>query len=412
MSGWFPRLLVVTATTMIVVFMLRPLLTYQALAVGASTAQLGLVVASFSVVSLAASIPIGRGIDRRGERGYLLVGAALIALTVLLLAAASDLWVIVVGSAALGLGQLLAMIACQTIIANGRDEVRRDARFATFTLVTSATQFAAPAIAGFLIADSVGGERGSGMNLTGVYLLIATVAFVGVVAAGTLLWRPGALSVRPQHFGKAAPGAIREVVGERSVVVALVVGFAVLSAADLLVAFMPAYGEENGVAPQIVGMLIAAHGLASVVVRIFLMPLLRRYTRRALLTVCLAVAALSLAWVPFVTWMPGLFLLMLLSGAGIGLCQPIAIGWVAGAVRPEVRGTAMSVRMAGNRLGQTLVPLGVAALAGAAGVAAAFVGPAALLLGAGGLVFWARAEENRNFVPGEPAVPPDERRDG
>ena len=85
---------------------------------------------------------------------------------------------------------------------------------------------------------------------------------------------------------------------------------------------------------------------------------------------------------------------MLTSGVGIGLCQPIAIGWVASAVPPKVRGTAMSIRMAGNRLGQTVVPLGVAGLAASVGVAAAFVGPAALLFVASGLVFWSRADES------------------
>ena len=55
----------------------------------------------------------------------------------------------------------------------------------------------------------------------------------------------------------------------------------------------------------------------------------------------------------------------------------------------------MSVRMVGNRLGQTIVPLGVAALAGAACAAAAFVAPAALLA-ASGVMFhrWRRAGES------------------
>jgi hypothetical protein len=65
MSGWFARLMVVTATAQLIVFALRPVLTYQALSLGASTAALGLLVASFSVVSLVLAIPIGRGIDRR-----------------------------------------------------------------------------------------------------------------------------------------------------------------------------------------------------------------------------------------------------------------------------------------------------------------------------------------------------------
>ena len=383
MRGWFPRLLVVTATSQLAVFALRPVITYQALSLGASAAELGLVVASFSVLSLLVAIPVGRAIDRRGELGFLMGGPLLLVAAVLMLVSASHLWVLSVASATLGLGQVLATIAGQTMVANGRDAARRDERFAHFTLVTSVAQFAAPALAGLLVA---GGAGAAGLDLLNVQIFVGTAAVISLVAAVTITRRPGALSLRPQHFGKAEPGAMKDVLSTPSVGIALVVGFSVLSASDLLVAFMPALGEDRGLSPTVVGLLIAAHGLASIVVRLCLPFLLRRFDRRALLTPCLGLAALALATVPFVPSVAGVLGLMLLSGAGLGLCAPIAIAWVAGAVRPEVRGTAMSVRMAGNRLGQTLVPLGVASLAGAAGVAAAFVGPAGLLLFASALV--------------------------
>ena len=372
--------------------MLRPVISYQSLALGASSAELALVVAAYSVLSLVAAVPVGRGIDRRGEPGFIVVGTLILAVVVVALAAADGLLVLAAGSAALGLGQLLVMIGTQTVIANGRDAQRRDGRFATFTLVTSVAQFAAPGVGGLLIAG-VGSPHASTLQLGNAYVIAFVAVAVGVLAGATLVWRPGALSSRPQHFGPPVPGAVGEVLRVPGVRVALVVGFSVLSAADLLVAFLPAYGELHDLSPELVGGLIAVHGLASIVMRVFLTRLLRRFTRRAVLTICLLLAALSLGTVPFVAWLPGLFVLMLASGAGIGLCQPIAIGWVAAAVSPEVRGTAMSIRMAGNRLGQTAVPAGVAALAGAAGVAVAFVGPGVLLLLAGGLVFWSRADE-------------------
>ena len=252
-------------------------MTYQAIALGASTTQLGVVVASFSVLSLGAAIPTGRGIDRRGERGYLFAGTLILTLGLVVLARASAIWVLAVGSAALGIGQLLAMVAAQTVIANGREALRRDQRFATFTLITSSAQFAAPAIGGVLIVGSVG-SGASDLHVGTAYLVAAMVASVGIAASVSLLWRPGVLSARAQHFGRPDPGAMGSVLRVRSVRVALVVGFAALSAADLLVAFMPAYGALHGLSPRLVGFLIATHGLASIVVRVFLLALLRRYT--------------------------------------------------------------------------------------------------------------------------------------
>ena len=79
MRPWFPRLLVVAGAIQFVVFAVRPFLTYQALALGASLTEVGLVTASFSVVSLFAALPMGRAVDRYGERIFVLVGALVLA---------------------------------------------------------------------------------------------------------------------------------------------------------------------------------------------------------------------------------------------------------------------------------------------------------------------------------------------
>ncbi len=379
-----------TAAIQVTVFLLRPTIAYQALALGASPAELGLIVASFSVFSLVLAIPVGRGIDKRGERGYLLGGTILLVLAVVALAAATQLWILAIGSAVLGLSQMLSMIAIQTIIANGQEAVRRDRRFASFTLVTSASQFTAPAAAGLLISASTLRSSSLAGGLLMVYVPAAAAAVLSLAAGASLRWRPGTLADRPQHFGKAAPGALGEVFRTRSVVVALVVGFCVLSANDLLVAFMPAYGEINGYPPSVIGILIATFGLASVASRIVLIAVSRRCSRTTILALGLGCAAAGFAAIPVVGGVPALLVVMTVSGAAVGVCQPVAMAWVAASVRPEVRGTATSVRMTGNRLGQTLVPLGVASLAGAAGIAVAFLGPAGLLLGAAVLVLWAR----------------------
>lgn len=374
------------------IFSVRPVISYQALALDATPSQLGLIVASYSVISLGACIPLGRAIDRRGERPFLLAGSLLLLpALVLLLVAQSQAW-LALASATLGLAQLLVIVASQTVIARGVNAERRDSRFATFTLLTSMTMFAAPAVAGVLISSGTGHDAG---QLRVVYALGLVLAGLSSVVSLSLVRSPGALANRPPTVAEGGRAVLAEVLGSRSVTTAIVVGFAVLSAADLLVAFMPAIGQLHGLSARQVGFLIAAHGLASVVVRLVLVRLLRRFDRRTLLTVCLGLAAVSLSCVPFVSSVPGLYLLMVGSGIGIGLCQPIAIGWVAGAVRPNVRGTAMSVRMVGNRLGQTIMPLGVAALSSAAGAAAAFIAPAALLAASGVMVHhWRIAGES------------------
>jgi MFS family permease len=59
---------------------------------------------------------------------------------------------------------------------------------------------------------------------------------------------------------------------------------------------------------------------------------------------------------------------MVVLGLGLGVAQPLTMAWVADAVRPEVHGGAMGLRLAVNRLLQTALPLGVGVLSGPAAV--------------------------------------------
>jgi MFS family permease len=391
-TAWFPRLLVVTAAVQFIVFAIRPFLSYEALALDASLADLGLVTASFSSLSLLAALPMGRAVDRWGERPFIVMGTAVMALVPIAVAAADTVATLVAASAALGMGHLSASVGIQTLIAKGAIADRRESRFATYTLVNSAGQLVAPATFGLLVGDVVATDGGGEVTNAGrVYVTAGVVGAVGLIMAASLLLRPGALAARPVTARAPSRSSFGEVLRTPSVPVALLASFSTLSAIDLLAAYLPAYGAARGISVRTVGLLLAAHGLASVLVRLAMMRLIVRVGRRRLLTISMLTPALMLGLLPFVTWVPGLYLIMVVSGLGLGLCQPITLGWVAGQVRREIRGTAMSVRLAGNRLGQTVVPLAVGALAGAAGLAAAFVGPAALLAVGGVLVFRARS---------------------
>ena len=390
MRRWFPRLLVVAGAIQFVVSAVRPFLTYQALALGASLTEVGFVTASFSVVSLFAALPIGRAVDRYGERIFVLVGALVLAVLPVVLIAVRQIWTLALCSTALGLGHLCASVGVQTLIAKGAVDRRRDQRFAAFTVVNSLGQLIAPAAAGLIVGGVVLSASTDGVaHGEHVYLTAAAAGLLGLLSGVSLMFYPGALADRAAAAGTAARSSrssLAEVLQAPSVPVALVASFSALSATDLLAAYLPAYAESVAIPVRTVGFLLAVHGLASVAVRLLMGRLLASYSRPGLLAVSMGVAAGGLAALPFVTWLPGLYAIMVVTGLGLGLCQPLTVSWVAGQVPPEIRGMAMSVRLAGNRLGQVAVPLGVGLLAGAAGLASAFVAPAALLAAGGWLV--------------------------
>ena len=98
-----------------------------------------------------------------------------------------------------------------------------------------------------------------------------------------------------------------------------------------------------------------------------------RERRDRLMLVSLAVAAASviaLAVLP----LPAMFVVMAVAGVTLGVCQPMTMSWVAARATPGARGTAMSLRLLGNRVGQVVIPLAAGSMAvatGSAGVIAA-----------------------------------------
>ncbi|WP_326686185.1 MFS transporter [Streptomyces sp. NBC_01795] len=386
--------MIVTAVVQMVVYGVRPLLSYEALALDAGPRDLGLLTASFSVLSLAAAVPMGRAVDRWGERQFLIAGPFVMAAVSLALLMPQRIASLVVVSAMLGLGHMGASVGIQTLIARTEDPAVRHSRFAAFTIVNSAGQLLAPAAAGLLASGVTGAHATAGSFAGGrAYIAASVVAVIGLMAAlGLGLSRRGRSG--PQRGGvRLPPGGFRTVMRVRSMPNALLASFTVLSAVDLLIVYLPAYGAARGLSVQTVGLLLAVQGVASLVARVGMLRLIRRLTRRRLLTLSMVAAAAGLAVLPLVDWLPGLYLLMVVIGFGLGLGQPITLSWVADHAPDGLKGTAMSVRLSGNRLGQTLVPMAVGAVAGSVGLAAAFLSPAVLLVTAGFLVFRSRLRD-------------------
>ena len=393
MRRWFPRLLVVAFGMQFVVYAIRPLLSYQALALGAGTTALGVITASFSVLSLVAAVPLGRRIDQWGETFFLIAGAVLLTAVALVLLAPPHLATLTLCSAALGLGHLATLTAMQTLIANGGSD-RLSGRFASFTVVSSVGITVGPAVVGLLVGGVSVTAAGTGVrvaNADRVFLVAAGVAALSCLIAISLRVRPDTLAARPAASGEpVAKGTIRRVMSMPSMPNAMAASLTVLVALDLLGAYLPAYGEANGIPVRTVGFLLATSGLAALASRVFMLPLVAALTRRRLLALSMLLAAAALCAVPFTGSVPVLYGLMVFTGLGLGLGQPLTLTWVADRAPPEVRGTAIGIRLSGNRLGQTVLPPAIGGIAGAAGLAVAFVSPALLLAIAGTFVLRSR----------------------
>jgi MFS family permease len=388
---------------------LRPIVTYRALALGAGPAEVGFVAASYAALAMFVAVPAGRWVDRFGERPFLLVGMTILGVVLLTMAASDNVPVLAAAMLALGAAHMIAAVAVQTLIANAGAANGRDGRFGVQTVVASLGQLVGPAIAGLLVASAMASEtllEGAPEGLAsstvtveatdGVFLIGAAAAAIGTLVALSFWLRPPS---RPEAaadgYRRRVPprtwASISRVIHQPSMAQALIASLAVLACIDILVAYLPVYGVVHGIPVATIGLLLAVRAGASMASRILMMPLRRLLGRRRLLVASMGIAAIALAALPLAgSALVPLVVAVTVMGFGLGLGQPLTLGWIATQAPEDVRGTAIGMRLTANRLGQLGVPAVVGLVAGVAGVAAIFWSLGGLLGAAAGIV--ARAQ--------------------
>lgn len=382
-------LLLLVLTSMLGQFsvnMIRPATTYKVDALGGDAAVVGLVAASYAIVPLVIAMPVGRLIQRMGTvAGLIGGGLCVMAAGAAAIAFSSAVWGVVLGSAALGLGQLVFAIGGQSGVTRAADPAKRDAAFGWFTAAVSAGQMLGPPVAGWII--SAPEDVGTGIDLS--ILAGGAAALPGALLLFLALWR-----MRRHAHGAPATGvaasardgepkaSTRAILRTPRVGSHIAASAGLLALTDVLVAFLPLLGQQAGLSPSEVGLLLALRGLGSLASRVLLGGLVRRISREVLLVLSLLLSAISFAAMPFTTGTVAMAgALMAVGGFFLGLGQPLTMTMVTAAVPEGWSAPALALRLIGNRLGQVAMPAAAGALAGPVGPAAAvWLGAAVLLV--------------------------------
>jgi MFS family permease len=349
------------------VYIARPLTSYRVLGLGGDVRQVGLVAAAYALLPLFLAIPLGRFADRRNPAPLLIVGCVFQTIACTLLAIAQSTWSITAANALLGLGHLGLALGIQHLIARELSGADHDRGFAAFTVGVSAGQLVGPAVAGALLsargATSLAIAAGHGMAVAAGFALLATVAATLASAR-----RSGASE--PSLNGDR--GRVQEIAVIRGVPAGIFASVAVLSCADVLTAYLPVLGQHRGIDPGVIGALLALRAGASMAARVGIVPLVRRIGRLRLIAASTFVAAASVVLLTATSNPVVLALLMAAAGYGLGFSQPLTMTMVVQRVPRQWAGTALAVRLTGNRLGQVAAPALAGVIAGGAGVGSVF----------------------------------------
>jgi predicted MFS family arabinose efflux permease len=345
--------------THVVVGILRVTMSYRTVELGLPVIWLGVISAGFAILPIFLALKIGRYIDRGHDAHSTWIGSAL------MLLAALGLWLwpitvfhLLAFTVVLGTGHMFLMAAQQMLTVRAATARGRDVAFGHFMVAISIGQGLGPFIVG-----SIGGA--ATVPPTGPLFTLGLIATVLCLAVSFGI-RPAARQEQHDQGGNAITlGELLRLPGMLAVLMASVV---TVTAGDLLVIYLPLLGTERAIDASHIGMLLLVRSLSALVARMFYARLIYAVGRMPLTlsSTFLAAGAYVLLAVPS---LPVMYAATVLIGVGLGIASTLTLSGIVDVAPPGARGTAMSLRITGNRIGLVFMPFVAGVVAAATGVA-------------------------------------------
>lgn len=383
LPGWLWLMVAAGVLTQTTANLVRPVTSYKLILLGWGETEIGLATAAYALLPLFVALPFGRLQARlRSPRNFVALGVLILAAGAAYLAVTNSVVHLMVASAVLGLGHLMFTIGGQSMVARRSKATQMDANFGWFTASFSVGQMLGPLLSGFILGgSSLAQAQAGGADLSFSINLALWVGAITSLIAVPVLYILRSTQPPPttatQDLVTVEPGtkpSAMNILRLSGIASHMLAALALLAILDILVAFMPLVGESVGVSPMIIGALLATRGATSVLSRIFIRTLSARYSRNTLVLVSLIASAAVIAVVPAVLGLGPVgiataFVCMTIGGFTLGVGQPLTMTMISQAVPRSWRGTALALRLMGNRIGQVVLPIAASVVAGPVGPA-------------------------------------------
>jgi MFS family permease len=358
------RIIAITVLTHMAFVSARMTASLYALANGASTFTVGVIMALFSLIPMLIGVRAGRWLDAVGARRPTMIGVLLVFGGMLLPAlfpyAKTDVAPLLVAAAMIGTGAMLAMLSIQQVVGDRADPNRRAAAFSWLALGASVSGFGGPVLSGLLI-DSIGHRA------TFAVLLIV------VVLAMAMIWFNRELL--PNHDRRVSgtePMHPLELLKHRELRHVLIATALISMSWDLQTFVIPVHGTRVGLSAAEIGFVLGSFALATFIVRLAMPQLSRRFTEWQVLTYTLFCATLAFGLFPFFSSLVPLMVVAFLLGLGLGAAQPNVMSLVHSRSPHGRVGEALGLRSTIIHSSQVVLPLVFGAFGSVVGVAAMF----------------------------------------
>jgi MFS family permease len=360
----------------------RVLLVLYALDLGAGPVAIGALAASFAVMPVFLSWPVGRLSDLYGPR-WLLVGGSLAGAAGMIVAWAwPGMPALFVAALLNGLLVGFFNVSVQNLVGLLSTAETRPRNFSNLSLMNSSASFLGPLVAGFAIDHA-------GYGATCLYL-----AALSGIPALMLVARGAGMPKGVKRGARAAGGGLRSMLTDRAVWRILIISSMVQLGLDMFNFYMPVYAHSIGLSASVIGVLVATFAAAGFAVRLFLPQLLRRYSEGTVLAGAFFLSAACFLLTPFVENAVVIGVLSFLLGLGNGAGQPITMMLTFSHSADGRSGEALGLRSTVSHLTRLVAPSVFGYIAALATLSVVFWINAAML-GAGAVL---SRKENKPVV--------------
>jgi len=354
-------------------YLARPMITYKLLELHTNNFTVGSFGALYALFPLILAIPLGRWINQFGEGRFIALGTIIIALSTITLGSTHSRVLMVFLVAMLGTAQLLCMAGAQALFANRTARGKYESYFGYYTFSAALGQLMGP-----LIGASVSGSAGVLPRSTShAFYASAVIAVLGLVPLA--LGMPMRPTIDQSAKNSREGASLHRLLMNPGMLVAMYASLAVSSTIDVLVVFLPVFGKDRGFSSGAIGVILALRAASSMVSRINLgkLTVLIGYFR--LLVGSIALSSVACVIAIFSETPVFLGIIIFLAGLSLGVGQPMTMAWVSRISRDDERSFAISIRLAGNRLGQFLLPALAGLISGIFGVGSVFIALSVLM---------------------------------
>jgi MFS family permease len=353
--------------TQTLILIIRITTSYRAIELGLPVLWLGIIATGFAVVPAVMALQVGRWIDRGNDAKATWIGAALV------LVACIGFWLwprsamhLLAFTVLLGFGHMFAMAGHQMLAVRAGRVRSRESALGYYMVAASIGQGLGPFVVGWL------GGAAALPPTERLFAIGLGAATVSLVVA--LLIRPDPATPKKYRSGDVVP--IKDLLRLRGFPAVMVSSIVTITAQDLLVIYLPALGAERHIDAYNIGLLLTVRSAASLVSRAFYARLIFSIGRMPLTLVSMLGSAAGFLVLAIPLALPAMYVVLILLGFAMGIASTLTLSGVMYLAPPEACGTALTLRMTGNRVGQIVFPA-------LAGVVAAATGVAGILLALG-----------------------------